>query len=360
MKAEYQSKIESHEIKEDQKQLAAVELLSQRSNDIMSFCDAKKNKLYFIKKKLLPTQAPLGIYIHGPVGRGKTFLMDLFFNNIQIKKKQRLHFYRFLRQIHGLLSEYKNIENPIDHVASILAKKFDLICLDELIIEDIGDAMILGHLFEALFRHEVILVTTSNAMPDDLYKNGLQRERFIPAINILKKNLNTINLDGEQDYRLLIMKDSESYIYAKDNEEHNFTKLFKSLGKNPISSFNAIELLGRRIDYQMRSEGLVWFKFDDICSGPRNQNDYIEIATRFHTVCISHIPQLDTFHENEARRFMSLIDEFYDRKVNVFLTSDVSLQNLYNGKKLQDVFGRTVSRIEEMQTTEYLSQGHMC
>jgi cell division protein ZapE len=196
-------------------------------------------------------------------------------------------------------------------------------------------------------------------MPDALYKNGLQRERFLPAIDILKSNLDAINLDGEQDYRMLVMKKSESYIHVKNINDHNFINLFDQLGKNIIHPSSSIEILGREIPYQLRSEGMIWFKFKDICSGPRSQNDYIEISTRFHTVCISHIAELNHFRENEARRFMSLIDEFYDRKVNVFLTSDVSLLKLYNGTKLLHVFGRTLSRIEEMQTTEYLSQGHM-
>jgi cell division protein ZapE len=359
MKREYQLKIEKSEIEPDDRQRLAVEILSNRCREIVKFSRLKKSRFYPIRKKLQVIKVPNGVYLYGPVGRGKTFLMDLFFNSIEIEKKQRMHFYRFMRQVHNLLNKYKNIENPIDVVAHELSKSFDLICLDELIVEDIGDAMILGNLFQSLFKHEVIVVITSNSVPDALYKNGLQRERFLPAIDILKRNLNEINLDGDQDYRMLVMKKSESFINVKNINDHNFIHLFNQLGKNTIHPSGSIELLGREISYQLRSEGMIWFKFEDICSGPRSQNDYIEISTRFHTVCISHIAQLNHFRENEARRFMSLIDEFYDRRVNVFLTSDVSLLKLYNGTKLSHVFGRTLSRIEEMQTMEYLSQGHM-
>ncbi len=354
---QYQNLIKNGEIVADTYQEKAAKQLQRLEIELLNF-DKFKNSLFtkILRKK---QNKPPGLYLYGPVGRGKTFLMDLFFDNTIIKAKERMHFYRFMKLIHENLNKQKDREDPINLVAKDLSSQINLLCLDELIVEDIGDAMILGALFGLLTINGTVIITTSNSHPSDLYKNGLQRDRFLPAINFIQEHMKVLNLIGDEDYRLSAIQDSKTFLLLSPKEDHDFTSHFSKLTKNKIIVGSSIAVLGREINYRMRSQGYIWFDFDEICSGPRSQNDYIEISSRFHTVFISGIHQLDKVYENEARRFMSLIDEFYDRHVNLFIMSEVPLNQIYNGTKLINVFQRTVSRIEEMQSSEYLSLPHL-
>lgn len=309
-----------------------------------------------------PTIAPVrGLYMWGGVGRGKTYLVDTFFDELPFREKKRLHFHRFMYKVHGELKQLKQQQNPLQVVADHFAAQARIICLDEFFVTDITDAMLLAGLLEALFARGVALVTTSNIAPDDLYKGGLQRARFLPAIELLKRHLEVYHLDSGTDYRLRYLEKAEIYHHPLDaRAEQILDDAFTHVAPEPGRKDSHLEIEGRLIHARRQADGIVWFDFNDICDGPRSQTDYIEIARCFHTVLISNIPVMDRYMEDQARRFLNLIDEFYDRNVKVMISAAVPATALYQGEKLKFEYQRTQSRLQEMQSHDYLARPHLC
>lgn len=300
-----------------------------------------------------------GLYIHGDVGRGKTYLMDLFFERVQKPRKLRQHFHRFMKNVHEQLGQLRDQADPLEVVAKNLADRYRLICFDEFFVSDIADAMLLGRLFESLFGHGVTLVATSNAAPDDLYRDGLQRSRFLPAIEQIKTHCEVIETRGASDYRLQFLSTTAAYHHPLDEDtERSLSENFEHIAPGANRDPGNITINHRPIAYVRRAAGAAWFRFAALCSGPRGTDDYIELARCFDTVILSDIPVLDETLENEARRFIALIDEFYDRRVKVILSAATALDDLYAGTRLKFEFRRTASRLREMQSDAYLGEAH--
>ena len=301
-----------------------------------------------------------GIYLWGEVARGKTFLMDLFYEYLPYDRKRRQHFHRFMHDTHAKLNELKNEVDPLKIIADEIARTTDIICFDEFFVSDIADAMILGTLFTELFYRGVSLVATSNCEPDKLYKGGLQRARFIPAIEQIKLHCDVMKLDGDTDYRLRVLEQAEIYHSPlDDSSDENLKDYFVRIAPNtPIENQDLI-VHGRAIQSRLKAEGVIWFDFHAICETERSQVDYIEISREFHTVIVSNVPTLDEYKENAARRFIALVDEFYDRQVKLILSAELPLFELYQGKRLSFEFQRTESRLQEMQSLEYLAKPHL-
>ena len=300
-----------------------------------------------------------GLYFWGGVGRGKTYLMDIFFECLPFERKMRSHFHRFMQLVHGELKRLDGNKNPLDIVAMDIARRAKVICFDEFFVSDITDAMILGTLFEKLFDLGVTLVATSNIIPEELYKNGLQRQRFIPAINQIKKNCEVFNLDGGVDYRLRALEQAELYHFPVDEHaEASLMTSLLSLAPDELREQVIIQINSRDLSARYEADDVVWFDFGELCDGPRSQNDYIEIARIYHAVILSNVPKLDASREDQARRFINLVDEFYDRSVKLIISAAVSIADLYGGEKLVFEFERTQSRLLEMQSHDYLASEH--
>lgn len=309
---------------------------------------------------LVPPPPPVrGLYLWGGVGRGKTFLMDLFFETLAIESKRRVHFHRMMRDVHARLKSLAARQDPLDLAAAQLAAESRVLCFDEFFVSDIGDAMILGRLLDGLFRRGVTLVTTSNLPPDDLYAGGLQRQRFLPAIRLLKKHTQVIELDGGEDYRLGLLQRAGTYLTPDDaaNRER-LARLFEDVAPGRIVEARELDINGRIIRTLRAAKGVAWFDFAELCDGPRSQADYIEIARWYHTVVVTGVPVLDARADNAARRFIALVDEFYDRRVKLLVAAAAPAAALYRGAKLGFEFERTVSRLSEMQSAEYLHAAH--
>ncbi|MCS5587157.1 MAG: cell division protein ZapE [Porticoccaceae bacterium] len=308
-----------------------------------------------------PMQPERGLYLWGGVGRGKTYLMDSFFETLPFERKMRVHFHRFMRRVHSDLALYKGRVNPLEKVAEKIANEAQVICFDEFFVSDIADAMILGTLFKGLFKRGVCLVATSNIAPDQLYSNGLQRQRFLPAIALVKKHCQVVNVDGGTDYRLRALEKTKLYHWPLDKESSQaIAAIFESLmtTDGSISQGVDLEIGGRLIPAKKLTTDIVWFDFSAICEGPRSQNDYIDIALEFHAVVIGNIPALGAINDGAARRFINLVDEFYDRNVKLAISAAQPLDLLYQGGNLAFEFERTKSRLLEMQSYEYLARAH--
>lgn len=307
-----------------------------------------------------PREIVRGLYIWGGVGRGKTFLMDLFFENLPVEQKRRIHFHRMMHDVHKRMKTLSFVEDPLDKIAASIAQDTRVLCFDEFFVSDIGDAMILGRLLEGLFSRGVTLVTTSNARPDDLYKEGLQRQRFLPAIALLNSYTDVINMDGGTDYRLRILQKAGTYLTPDDDKAaERLNYFFSETASTQVATDIDLDINGRDIRARRCAKGIAWFRFTDICDGPRSQADYIEIARWYPSVIISGVPQFDALRDDQARRFISLVDEFYDRRVKLILSADVDVPDLYTGSRLSFEFSRTLSRLIEMQSTEYLALPHL-
>ncbi len=301
-----------------------------------------------------------GLYLWGGVGRGKTFLMDIFYDCLPFQNKLRMHFHHFMYRVHNDLGKFAGQANPLEQVADQLARECRVLCFDEFFVSDIGDAMILGELLRALFNRGVTLVATSNIPPDELYKNGLQSARFKPAIALLNEHTATVNVDGKVDYRLRVLSRAEIYHYPLDSEaDSSLQASMQSLAPDRVVTGVDLEVEHRIIHALYQADDVVWFDFYAICDGPRSQNDYIEIARVFHAVLISNVPVFKPEVEEQARRFISLVDEFYDRGVKLILSAEAAIDDLYQGKRLAFEFERTRSRLLEMQSEEYLAKGHV-
>lgn len=301
-----------------------------------------------------------GLYLWGGVGRGKTLLMDLFVETLPIRAKKRIHFHRMMREVHERRRALGNVRDPLDRIAEDIAKNTRVLCFDEFFVSDIGDAMILGRLLDGLFRRGVTLVATSNSKPDDLYKEGLQRQRFLPAIDLLNENTEVVELEGGVDYRLRLLEKAGTYMSPDDDDAlKRLAFFFDESATSEIRRNTTIDINAREIPARKCAKSIIWFRFDDICDGPRSQADYIEIARWYPTVIISGVPQLSAALENQARRFIALVDEFYDRHVKLMLSADVELGRLYQGDRLAFEFERTASRLIEMQSKDYLALPHL-
>jgi cell division protein ZapE len=300
-----------------------------------------------------------GLYIWGTVGRGKTWLMDLFFEHLPVKRKQRVHFHRFMQRIHQSLADQGNVRDPLPRIAADWARDCSVLCLDEFFVSDIADAMLLGGLFENLFQQGVTLVTTSNIAPDDLYRNGLQRAKFLPAIELIKQNTRVLELSGSTDYRLRILEQSEIFHFPLDTAaDQVMTESFNRMAAE-CELDHDLQINGRDFHARRRGDGIIWFEFEELCIQPRGSIDFIEIARTFNTVMLSNMPQLAEADSNATRRFITLVDEFYDRNVKLLISADAPIKELYDGKMLGFEFQRTVSRLTEMQSHEYLARPHL-
>ncbi|MBN8481066.1 MAG: AFG1 family ATPase [Xanthomonadales bacterium] len=305
-------------------------------------------------------EAPRGIYLWGSVGRGKTFLMDLFFEALPTPRKQRVHFHRFMQGIHAELRALAGREDPLVDVAARIAAEARVLCLDEFFVLDIGDAMILGNLLRALFAEGVVLVTTSNTAPSNLYRDGLQRERFVPAIALIERHCEVVELVSSIDWRLRALRQAPVYHAPPDaNAERAMLATFRRVaGGNGRDAFR-MRLNDREVDVRREADGVIWFDFAALCEGPRGVADYIELARSYHTILVSGVPQFTPQTEGAAQRFVEFVDEAYDRGVNLVLSAAVPIVDLYDGQRLRAVFARTESRLIEMHSEEYLARAHL-
>ncbi len=323
-----------------------------------------ENPIIHTLKKLSPfkqhqAKPVRGLYLWGDVGRGKTWLMNLFYEELAIKKKYRIHFHHFMLDIHGKLGALKNQKDPLQKIAKNLAKKYKVLCIDEFIVTNITDAMILSELLHALFKYQVCLLATSNRVPDDLYLNGLQRERFLPAIELIKTHTEVFHLDGGIDHRTSLLEQSDVYCFPiVDNTHQQITQRMLELSITPVIKNKTLIILNREIKTISCSDEIVWFDFNNICTAPRAAQDYIELAQQFNTVIISNIPVMDEYDDDKARRFIYLIDELYDRNVKLIASAFAEPEKLYKGNMLEFAFHRTSSRLIEMRSHQYLSQPH--
>lgn len=340
----------------DAAQQAAAESLQRLYTDLLEFKVARGSTL---KRLLNPPTPPKGVYFWGGVGRGKSFLMDCFFNTVPYRRKKRIHFHSFMQVIHRELETFKGEPDPMMKVADRIAKDVRLLCFDEFHVSDIADAMILKRLLEGLYERGVILVMTSNYPPDNLYPNGLQRDQFLPAIALLKKQMEVIEVEAGIDYRLRTLEQVEIYHYPDDAEaEKKMLDYFRLVSGEEGKKGGSIEVLGRNIETVRRANGVIWFDFKTLCGGPRSQNDYLEISRSYHTVLLSHIPRMTQHQASEARRFTWLVDVFYDHKVKLIATAECAPEELYTQGTQAGEFFRTVSRLTEMRSRDYLAQPH--
>lgn len=300
-----------------------------------------------------------GLYLWGGVGRGKTYLVDTFYDCLPFRQKMRVHFHRFMRRVHEDLKRLAGEKDPLQKVADQLAAEAFVICFDEFYVSDIADAMILGGLMEALFARGVTLVATSNIIPSRLYENGLQRQRFLPAIALVEKYTRVVNVDAGVDYRLRTLEQAELYHWPLDaRADESLRDSFERLAPEPGQHWERMEINGRYLTCRCRADDVGWFDFAELCDGPRSQNDYIELSRLFHAVLISGVPVFTPDIDDQARRFINLVDEFYDRRVKLVLAAAAPLTGLYQGGGLAFEFQRTVSRLQEMQSHAYLAQAH--
>lgn len=300
-----------------------------------------------------------GLYFWGGVGRGKTWLMDMFYHSLPFKQKQRSHFHRYMQFIHDELKTHRNRADPLDIISEKIARKTRVLCFDELYVSDIADAMLLGNLFRGLFDRGVTLVATSNCAPDELYRDGLQRARFLPTIKLLKDNTQVFNLDSGIDYRLRHLEHARTWFDMRQTENpHEMLTLFNHLTEGSATEHSTLELNHRKLKVRRQGNNALWFEFKELCDGPRGPADYIELARCYHAIFISNMPQLNASTDNQARRFINLVDEFYDRGVKLFVSAATMPEEIYQGTQLGFEFRRCLSRLTEMQSQEYLSLPH--
>ncbi|PLW82921.1 cell division protein ZapE [Kineobactrum sediminis] len=353
----YQADLEQPDFVHDQAQEEAVRLLQELYDRLLA---RHRQSLRWWQRLRRSTPEPeIGLYLWGGVGRGKTYLVDTFYECLPLPNKTRVHFHRFMQRVHVQLREFAGEKNPLELVADQLASEAGVICFDEFFVTDIADAMILGGLMEALFERGVTLVATSNIEPHRLYENGLQRQRFLPAIALIERYTKVVNVDAGVDYRLRTLEQAELYHCPLDEAaDLSLRQSFERLAPHPGHAGASLSVNGRELRTRSLADDVVWFDFAELCEGPRSQNDYIELARIFHAVVLSAVPAMGSANDDAARRFINLVDEFYDRNVKLVMAADRPLLELYDGRRLRFEFQRTVSRLQEMQSHEYLAREH--
>ncbi|RYX89263.1 MAG: cell division protein ZapE [Comamonadaceae bacterium] len=352
VKSVYEAELKVRGYQSDPAQLRAVEALERCATEWAAYKEQRSNAF---KKLINRPGIPRGVYMYGGVGRGKSFLMDCFFNAVPIVRKTRLHFHEFMREVHRELTELKGLADPLDELGRRMSKRYRLLCFDEFHVADITDAMILHRLLGALFDNGVGFVTTSNFPPDGLYPGGMHRDRILPAIALLNDRLEVIDVDNGTDYRRRTMQQVKLYHtplgpQADAEMSEAFDKLAEARDEDPVLHIESREIRARR-----KAGGVVWFDFKTLCGGPRSQNDYLEIATQFHTVLLSDVPFMPVRMASEARRFTWLVDVLYDRRVKLIMSAEVEPEALYTEGPLAHEFPRTASRLSEMQSAEFLA-----
>jgi len=359
----YQAELASGNLQADPAQEKAIELLQKLHTELLDK-QASKSRLYRIKTLFItPSSSPVkGLYFWGGVGRGKTCLMDMFYHSLPEGLATRLHFHRFMQRIHNELNSgtYKGKKNPLPAIAKTLAKESKILCFDEFFVSDIADAMILGTLLEALFEQGVILIATSNIIPNDLYRNGLQRERFMPAIKLINQNCHIFNLDNGIDYRFRTLQQAELYHFPLDKAANdNLNDYYQQLTTGQHPEKKDLEISGRNIEILGEAESILYISFKQLCQSARSQNDYIELARLFNTVLIAGLSVMTDEDNDAARRFIAMIDEFYERNVTLIISAEQAMQQIYSGSLLSFEFDRCLSRLKEMQSLQYLAQTHI-
>jgi cell division protein ZapE len=352
VRAQYEATLQERGYQSDAAQLAAVAALERCEDEWASY---KARRANAVTKLLVKPPIPRGVYLWGGVGRGKSFLMDCFFQSVPLARKTRLHFHEFMREVHRELQELKGTPDPLQELGLRIAQRFRLICFDEFHVADVTDAMILHRLLDAMFANRMSIVTTSNFRPDTLYPNGLHRDRILPAIELLEERLEIVNVDAGTDYRQRTLAQVELYHCPLDDQAgaaltRAFEQLAEARDEDPRMHIESREIRARR-----KAGGVVWFDFRTLCGGPRSQNDYLEIASRFHTVLLSDVPQMAPRMASEARRFTWLVDVLYDRRVKLIVSAEVAPGQLYLEGPLAHEFPRTVSRLTEMQSAQFLA-----
>jgi cell division protein ZapE len=365
----------------DPAQLAVLQHLERLHNDLEQYRQYRQGKL----NRLVTNfgggkRPPRGLYIWGSVGRGKSLMMDAFYNVCTLKRKRRVHFHEFMRELHNQLKSHAGEEDPLEPISTTLARQLRLLCFDEFHVSDIADAMILARLLELLTEKGVVLVMTSNYPPDELYPNGLQRSRFLPAIEILKRELDVVEIAGERDHRRRILESIAVYhTPVTQTSEQALARAFEAMSKASYASNGSITIGGREMAFLRRAKGVIWFRFDELCVEPRSQIDYLALASLYHTVLISAIPQLHAKNRGDVvRRFTWLVDVFYDQRVKLICSAEVQPEQLVVDDRnsasnaaavstaaggdanlmVSAEFARTASRLREMQSREYFSRKH--
>ncbi len=368
LQSKYEKLIKEGKVRDDSAQRSVLEKLDQLRDNIERKFSANGGML----RKIIPfptkNHGINGLYIYGDVGRGKSMLMDLFFNNLHIEKKKRIHFHAFMLDVHARLHKWRNenrnninASDPIIPLARDISKKVRVLCFDELQVSDIADAMILSRLFSELFKNGVIVVATSNRHPNDLYKDGLQRERFLPFISLLKEKMIVTNLDANEDYRLVHLKSLERVYYSPLGEKARIfiQNVFVELTNGAKAIPFTIDVAGRKVTISKTNGDIAWASFADLCEKPLGAADYIAISREFGTLLLEAVPQMGREQRNEAKRFVTLIDELYEHKVKLIITAAVEPEKLYIEGDGSFEFSRTVSRLIEMQSEQYLIAGHV-
>lgn len=355
----YQARSQSHEFDWDQAQADIARCFDDLAQQLADWRVPQRGLWRVFAKRGAGGEAPRGLYIHGQVGRGKTMLMDMFFEHVDFAPKRRLHFHEFMGEVHDRIAvARKSVEgDPIPRVAEEIARESRLLCFDELHVTDIADAMILGRLFEAMFEDGIVVVATSNAMPEELYKDGLNRNLFVPFIGMIEKRMLVVELDSAEDYRLQKLAGRPLYFTPADETARaQMDQIFKDLTGLEEGQATEIEVKGRKVEVPAAADGVARFSFEALCARPLGSTDYLAIARQFHTVMIDGIPQLSSAKRNEARRFVNLIDTLYDQRVSVIVSAETEVDGIYKQGDGVFFFERTMSRLIEMRSSEYLTK----
>ena len=349
----YQQKLSNGEIAEDAQQCKVIDRLEKIYRNLIKRQQFRDSQIGQLRRKIKPRRPIKGLYLYGSVGVGKTFLLDVFYDCLPVPKV-RIHFHAFMQQVHQSLKENQGTKNPLQKIARQIADDVLVICFDEFFVSNITDAMILGELFKALFKGGVCLVTTSNIAPDDLYKNGLQRERFLPAIKVIKNNVRSIHLKTTTDYRRRHIEKAGVYFSPLDNNaEKKMETAFELYSAAKSFCTEKIEILGRQIEIIKQADNTIWFDFYKICGRPRSQNDYLELVKHYHTFLVSNVPVLDDVKSDLILSFINLIDILYDAQKRVVISAEAPVTKLYSKDKHKVAFDRTESRLIEMQSDDY-------
>ncbi|MEO0367197.1 MAG: cell division protein ZapE [Pseudomonadota bacterium] len=356
----YQADLQNPDFLEDAAQRAAVARLQDLYDEIVSSPRERQSvfsKMIFGKQAVAPIP---GLYFWGGVGRGKTYLVDMFYDCLPFEDKRRMHFHRFMQRVHNERKTLQDEADPLDIIAANWAKQTRILCFDEFVVHDIADAVILVKLMQGLCDRGVTLVATSNVEPRRLYEGGLQRDLFLPAIDLIYEHCAVVNLDSGIDYRLRFLDRAQTWFTPADNAAHEGMRYdFEHLAPDVGVENAAIEIEGRNLQSVRRSDGVIWFEFAELCDGPRSQNDYLELARCFHSILISNIPILDRLKEDQAKRFINLVDVFYDHNIKLIVSAEAAVADIYTGTRNSFEFKRTRSRLEEMQSHDYLALQHI-